>query len=105
MSAVDDLLALVKRALAEVLAERGAERPPRRFLTVKTVSDELGVSERTVRRWVRTGALRTMPLGRQHRIERAELERFQRERSGGALAADIEEQAHRLLRLVPRGKE
>jgi len=102
VSPADDLFALVKRAVAEALTEQDAARSPGRYLTIATAAHELSVSTRTVRRWVRTGELRTVRVGRQHRIERAELERFQREHSGGsASTAEIDEQARRLLRLVP----
>ncbi len=100
----EELFSLIKRAVAEALVEHAAPRAGARFLTIGALARELGVSTRTVRRWLRAGELRSVRVGRQHRIERAEVQRFQREQGGGATTAQIDEQARRLLHLVPGGR-
>ena len=52
------------------------ERPERRMLTVREVAAELGVSEKSVRRWVRDGALPVWRRGSILRISRESLDEF-----------------------------
>ena len=55
------------------------EPPLPALLTVKQVAAYFQVSERTVRRWMASGLLRSVRVGpRQVRIRRAELDRVQR---------------------------
>ncbi len=46
------------------------------ILTTKEVADELKVSERRVRKWIRDGDLVATDLGRDYRIYRRDLEDF-----------------------------
>lgn len=49
------------------------------FMTIRMVAERLRVSDRTVRNWIRDGALRAVRVGpRGWRIEAIELERFLR---------------------------
>ena len=59
--------------------------PEGSWLTVQEVADYLKVTQETVRRWIRGGALPVLDLGGQktgYRILRSELERFLAERYG-----------------------
>ena len=47
-----------------------------RFLTIKEVADLLNYSERTIRRWISSGALEAHRPGRQWRIARDALDVF-----------------------------
>lgn len=46
------------------------------YLTTKSLALELKVSERTVMRWIKTGALKSYKIGRLVRISRKELNNF-----------------------------
>jgi excisionase family DNA binding protein len=46
------------------------------ILTTKEVADELKVSERRVRKWIRDGDLIATDLGRDYRIYRRDLDDF-----------------------------
>ncbi|MGZ3618134.1 MAG: helix-turn-helix domain-containing protein, partial [Ktedonobacteraceae bacterium] len=48
--------------------------------TTKEVADELKVSERRVRKWIRDGDLVATDLGRDYRIYRRDLEDFMSKR-------------------------
>ena len=48
----------------------------RTHLRAGEVAVELGVSERTVRRWIADGTLRSMKIGGTRLVARAELERL-----------------------------
>jgi excisionase family DNA binding protein len=52
--------------------------------SIGQVADHLGVSTKTVRRWIHNGELAAFQVGRQWRISPDDLERFlwQRRRSG-----------------------
>lgn len=50
--------------------------------TVEMVADRMGVSERTVFRWIKTGRLKAFRMGRVLRIREAELIDFIDERTG-----------------------
>ncbi len=60
-------------------------------LTVSAVALELGVSTGTVRRWILSGELQAMKLGRtrsaHYRVDRAALDRFLNPTSEGDFAA------------------
>ncbi|GER06686.1 excisionase [Iodidimonas muriae] len=49
---------------------------PKQFQTVKDVADLLQVGEATVRRWIKTGELRAIDIGREWRIAPDDLDRF-----------------------------
>ncbi len=49
---------------------------PKSFLTVRQVAERCGVSERTVRRWIKTGELRAHQLGRSVRVSEEDLAAF-----------------------------
>ncbi len=49
-------------------------------LTTKEVADELKVSERRVRKWIRDGELAATDLGRDYRIYRRDLDEFIKKR-------------------------
>jgi excisionase family DNA binding protein len=59
-------------------------RERERWLTVAEIAERLQVSEVTVRRWLREGALAGRQLGGRAgwRVAEAELERFMRSRDG-----------------------
>lgn len=52
--------------------------PKEPFFSVKEVAQELGVSERTVRRWICEGQLRAHRFGRIVRVAQRDLIRFLR---------------------------
>ena len=52
------------------------------MLTAEMVADRMGVSERTVFRWIKTGRLKAFRMGRVLRIPEAELIDFIEERTG-----------------------
>ena len=52
------------------------------MLTAEMVADRMGVSERTVFRWIKTGRLKAFRMGRVLRIPEAELIDFIDERTG-----------------------
>jgi excisionase family DNA binding protein len=47
-----------------------------RFYSLEEVAEQLGVSERTVRRWIKSGVLPAYKPGREYRIRAGELEEF-----------------------------
>ena len=51
-----------------------------RLYSLEEVAERLGVSERTVRRWVKAGDLPAYKPGREYRIKPADLEEFLEER-------------------------
>ena len=56
------------------------------FLTVRAAAEELGVGYSTLKRWMRTGAVRTTTTpGGHHRIARAEVDRLLARHGGDAL--------------------
>lgn len=60
------------------------------YLTPNEIAAELRIAEETVRRWCRTGQLKSLRVGRQFRIVRSDLEAFLREQEvqQGAKKAD-----------------
>ena len=48
------------------------------FVTVQQISRELGVTEVSVRTWIREGRLRAIKAGRSYRVRRSELDRMTR---------------------------
>lgn len=50
------------------------------FLTILDLADQLQVSDKTVRRWIKSGELVAHKLGDQYRISEADLELFLRSR-------------------------
>lgn len=55
-----------------------SNQPARRrpFMTIKEAADLLGFDERTIRRWIASGALTAHRPGRQWRIAREALDEF-----------------------------
>lgn len=54
-----------------------ASRARTRYLSLQDIADELGISDRTVRRWIATGRLKAIqPSPRVIRVEASELDRF-----------------------------
>jgi excisionase family DNA binding protein len=47
-----------------------------RYLSLQEVGDELGVSDQTVRRWVKAGVLAAYKPGKEYRIKGSDLEEF-----------------------------
>jgi excisionase family DNA binding protein len=47
-----------------------------RYLSLQEVGDELGVSDQTVRRWVKAGELAAYKPGKEYRIKGSDLEEF-----------------------------
>ncbi|CAO3424258.1 helix-turn-helix domain-containing protein [Azospirillum endophyticum] len=58
---------------------KSPSRPPA-LLTIPEVADRLQVSIKTVRRWIVSGDLPTVRLGRQIRIQQKDLDIFLRQR-------------------------
>jgi excisionase family DNA binding protein len=59
------------------------DRPLRKMdplLTIDATAEVLGVSEKTIRRWISGGLLRAAKLGNQWRIRPRDLEDFVRDR-------------------------
>ena len=52
------------------------------YLTIREVKDLLHVSERTVRRWIRSGALPALKIGRSVRVRREDIDMPARTPSG-----------------------
>src|SRR5258708_33744927 len=48
------------------------------FVTVQEISRELGVTEVSVRTWIREGRLRAIKAGRSYRVRRSDLDRMTR---------------------------
>ena len=53
-----------------------------RFYTIKEVAELLKVSDGGVRKWLKTGKLKGIKLGRIWRIKKSDLEEFINERRG-----------------------
>jgi len=53
-----------------------------RFYTIKEVAELLKVSDGGVRKWLKTGKLKGIKLGRIWRIKKSDLEEFVNERRG-----------------------
>lgn len=60
---------------------------PNLFHRIPEVADRLQVSDRSVRRWIRQGALIAHRFGHQWRVSDPDLELFMRERRGFNLQA------------------
>ena len=58
-----------------------------RYLSLQEVGDELGVSDQTVRRWVKAGELAAYKPGKEYRIKGSDLEEFLQTREVGPKAA------------------
>ena len=52
------------------------------FVTVQQISRELGVTEVSVRTWIRQGRLRAIKAGRSYRVRRSDLDRMTRVNGG-----------------------
>jgi len=50
--------------------------PKETFWTVEELSREFHVNVRTIRSWIRTGALETLKIGNRHRIYESHWKRF-----------------------------
>lgn len=59
---------------AEAVSPVTATNPSAPYVTVAKAAVHLGVSEKTVRRWIRDGKLRAVSAGRLIRVERSALE-------------------------------
>lgn len=62
-------------------------------LTTEEIADILSMNVQTVRRWCREGKLPAVKFGKNYRVSRPELARWWRERGGGELFADNDDQA------------
>ncbi len=51
-----------------------------RFYSLEEVAERLGISERTVRRWIKAGDLPAYQPGREYRIRSTDLEEFLEQR-------------------------
>ena len=72
--------------------------PHDRYQTVQELAERLEVAEETVRRWIKSGELRAIDIGKGWRIADADLERFlktretaPRESNGIAARSNLEE--------------
>ncbi len=67
--------------------------PHDRHQTVQEVAQRLEIAEATVRRWIKSGELRAIDIGKQRRIADSDLERFLKAREtaprekGGTVAS------------------
>ena len=52
------------------------------FVTVPEIAGELGVTEVSVRTWIRQGRLRAIKAGRSYRVRRSDLDRMTRVNGG-----------------------
>jgi len=59
--------------------ERKAVPSTRTMLSIREVAAEFGVSEKTIRRWIKTGDLPAWRRGQVLRVSRAALDAFLRE--------------------------
>ena len=55
-------------------------KPLREFLTVDEVAKELRVNRRTVMRWIRTGYLPALQVGKNYRISKSDYQEFLKSR-------------------------
>jgi excisionase family DNA binding protein len=62
--------------MMETVEEGADARSGRRMLTIREVADEVGVSEKSVRRWIKAGALSAWRHGQIVRISCESLDRF-----------------------------
>ncbi len=87
--------------------QQAVQSNPPSLLTVKETAAHCGVTEPTVREWIRTGLLpaRRPGAGRVYRIRREDLDAFllKRPQTRGEEAPDVDEQVERILHRV-RGK-
>lgn len=75
--AFDELAERIAARLAPKLAAVLDERP---MLTIPAAAERLGISKTKCYALIRDGNLRTVPIGKQQRVEQTELDRFVRER-------------------------
>jgi excisionase family DNA binding protein len=54
----------------------GAKMPHDRYQTVQELAERLEVAEATVRKWIKSGELRAIDIGKGWRVSDADLERF-----------------------------
>ena len=59
---------------------RSQNRPPESLLDIPAVAGVCGVSEKTIRRWIKAGELPAARLGGQWRIRPRDLDNFIRDR-------------------------
>ncbi|WKZ27744.1 MAG: helix-turn-helix domain-containing protein [Candidatus Dojkabacteria bacterium] len=52
------------------------------YLTIEEVAEKLKVAYITVYRWVRTGQLKSVKAGKQHRIKQTDLDNFLERKNG-----------------------
>lgn len=71
-------------------------------LTVEQVAEHLGVSIETVRRWIRTGRLRAVRIGRAWLIKQAAVEAALKENSSPDALASIERKIQQHVRAIHR---
>lgn len=62
--------------------------PHDRYQTVQELADRLEVAEATVRRWIKTGELRAIDIGKGWRVADADLARFLKARETAPRAQD-----------------
>jgi excisionase family DNA binding protein len=75
LSLTESLRQLVREEVERVLAERDAARSEHLHTTLE-VAEMLGVVAQTVRRWVRTGALKAVYVGDSPRFRPADVDAF-----------------------------
>ena len=59
--------------MGPLLSEPAFEPQPLRLISIKDAAEYARVSGSTVRRWIKSGALKTYRAGRQVRIDQADL--------------------------------
>lgn len=89
----EQIPAIAEAVLAALRAEVGlavpTAHPSASYITVADAAAQLGVSEKTIRGWVRAGKLKALSAGRVLRIDRGELQRFATAAANEGEATDV----------------
>ncbi len=93
----EELSAVLGHDLSTPRPEPQVERAPQ-FMDAKAAGEVLGVTDKTIREWVRAGRLPGHWAGRLLRIERSELDQFMKTGLPSGQTASIEKLADAALR-------
>ena len=64
-----------------MVALRKTDMPTERYLTITEIADRLGFHRNTVKKWIETGQLAAVKIGKEYRVRPVDLEEFLRRRS------------------------
>jgi len=70
----DEQLAAIAERVAELLAPMGTNGAASPWLSMSEAADYLGVSERSLQRWLKRGRVRSTRLGRRRLLHRDDLD-------------------------------